>query len=201
MAFIPFAAGVAEIHLNGEVDGIPCQNIIGAKFNAGAASQSDGQALATAVEASIITNNWLTHMNQNFELISVEVIDLTSASGWTAAQSSLTSGAITTAPVQSQVALVTTFLTAKRGRSYRGRNFLPGLSQADLNDSRTWSSTTLTNWGARYADVASDINTAGWTPVVLSRIQGGVPLSLGVTTPITGYRPNALLGTIRGRLT
>lgn len=200
MAFVPFPAGTVEIHLNGETDTVPTQNVIGAKLITGAAVYTDGVALAAALHAFFVSETWFTHVTPNYIQTNIEIIDLTSASGWTA---SLTTGSVGTATgpaVQSQVAMVVTLQTAKRGRSYRGRNYVAGLPSSGLLSSKEWSPGQQTQWNELYSDLLFTIQASGWTPVILSRVQGGVELGTGVATPIANQRANAKLGTIRGRL-
>lgn len=201
MAFIPFAPGVVEVHINGFLDGIPCQNVLGAKFVTGAATAIDGTALLNSIHTFMVGANWYTHLTTNYIEQGLEAIDLTSASGWTAAVGTVVPGTNAGAPTQSQVAMVVTLQTAKRGRSYRGRNFVAGLPATGLLDTKTWNTGTIAVWNEIYADLVFAIQTAGWTPVVLSRIQDKVPLAEGITTPIASVRANEKLGTIRGRLT
>lgn len=201
MSFVPFPDGTVEIHFNGQLDGIPVQNVLGAKLFTGAATYTDGLALAAALHAFFVAENWFTQITPNYEQENIEVVDLSSASGWTA---DLVTGSVGTnagGQVQSQVAMVVTLQTAKRGRSYRGRNFVPGLATAALLNSKEWNPAAQTQWDNYYSDLIASIQAAGWTPVVLSRIQAKAELALGITTPIVSVRANAKLGTIRGRLT
>lgn len=200
MAFIPFPAGTVEVHLNGTLAGIPVQNVLGAKFFTGAAGPLDGHALAVAIDNWYVAATYFSSIGNDYTQNDIEVIDLTSASGWVA---NLVTGRVGTAGasvVQNQVAMVVTLQTARRGRSYRGRNYLAGLPQSDLVSPSEWSLAAISTFETYYGNLMNAIQTAGWTPVVLSRVQGGVPLVLGVTTPVAAVRVTPKLGTQRGRL-
>lgn len=199
MAFVPFVPGVVAVAFNMVQGNFPAAITFGARFIGGAATATDGLALATLLE-----NFWGStikpQVTADLALSDVRVTDLSSSSGWVADYPSTAVGTHSGNPVQSQVALVVTLQTAKRGRSFRGRNFWPGLPQSGLYDTATWGSSTLGAWDTIYASLAAAMLGANWTHVVLSRTQAHTPLMLGEDTLITSYRANAKLGTIRGRL-
>jgi len=200
MAFVPFPSGVVQVGYRFLQGTNPAAVTMGMKFLSGAAAQSDGLALATQLENDWVTN-WAPALSADLALLGVDVTDLTSSSGWTAAHPSTGAGTHSGNPVQSQVAMVITFQTPKRGRSFRGRNYYPGLPASDLADTATWSGGATGTFDTLYVNWAALLATLGWQHVVLSRVQGKVVLSLGEATPVTSYRANLKLGTIRGRLT
>lgn len=85
------------------------------------------------------------------------------------------------------VAAVVSFLTDLRGRSYRGRNYVPGIDSAAF--------TSPGNLGAAFAAVLlaaytalSDVTTAtNLTHSVLSTHHNGAPRVTGVATPVSSY--------------
>jgi hypothetical protein len=91
----------------------------------------------------------------------------------------------------SNVSLAVSFRTASRGRSFRGRNYLVGLSNSQIEQPNTAASDYIEAVIAAYNDFMSAIDTAGWTWVVASRFSGvdpdtkqPIPREAGVTTPI-----------------
>lgn len=199
MAFVPFPAGCVGIRVQFNVGGIFGEITFGARFVTGSATYTDGLALANAIDAWV-TASLVPAVTPNVTFTNIIVDDLTSSSGW---QASVVNGMIGThsgIPVQSQVSMVVTVNTAKRGRSYRGRTYFPGLPTVELFDSKSWSTGATTGWDTIVGTWDTALNTAGWTWVVLSRIQDKVPLTLGIATPVTGWRANAKLGTQRRRL-
>jgi hypothetical protein len=200
MPFIPFPDGCAEVHLNGDIDTVPIQNTLGVKFVTGAATATDGAALLTAIDAYISASGWMANLCPNTGLDNLEIIDLTSISGWTSTLTEGLTGTHAAGQVQAQVAMVITLTTAKRGRSFRGRNYVGGLPAAALASPGTWGSVEIGVWEGLYSGLQAAIAAAGWTLVVLSRQLNNLPRTEGVATPVTAIRGNAKLGTIRGRL-
>jgi len=200
MAFIPFPTGVVGAIFKFTSAGIPAQVTLGFKLNSGAATAVDGAALG-----AILTSWWSSDLSANLTatvtLDEVTVNDLTSSSGWQANVISGVSGSVSGTQVPNNVAIVVTLQTASRGRSFRGRNYLPGGSRNNQLNSTEWNSSIITAMDTSYNNMAGLIIAGGWTNVVLSRQHNGVVLSTGVATTIVNYRCNALMGTMRGRLT
>jgi len=199
MAFVPFPSGTVEIITNFELGGIPGLITMGAHKLSGSAVYIDGVNLAAALHASYATTMY-DQVTAEVVFTSIVVNDLTSASGWQAVQLVNVTGSRTGDPQPNQVSLCVTFQTAKRGRSYRGRNYIPGLPASALQDFHTWFSTETDQWDTNYGGIISDIETAGWTPSVLSRVQDHITLAEGVWTPITTPRANTRIATQRRRL-
>lgn len=101
-----------------------------------------------------------------------------------------------------QAALVTTLRTPNRGRSFRGRVYLPGLSDGQVNsDGETITSARVAAQQAFITSLQTAAN-AFVSPglVVVSRHSGGVPRTTGITTPVTGLDTNNQVDTQRRRV-
>jgi len=199
MAFTPFPAGVVGVSFNMTQCVIPCAVTMGMRFLSGAATSSDGINLISTLET------WFSAymapiLSADITLNEVKVTDLTSSSGWTASDSPGIVGTAVGNPVANQVAMVVTLQTAKRGRSYRGRNYWPGLPLASLASTASWGPTAVSDMDAAYLNLITALATPGWVISILSRVQGKVHLTTGVATQVVSVRANAVLGTIRGRL-
>lgn len=134
----------------------------------------------------------------------VQAYDQSSSSG-PVGTSTLHSGAAgtTTATgsiLPNNVALVCTFYTANRGRSYRGRCFLPGLSTGNQIAGTQVSSTTAANVAIAFAAFNGYLGTISGIHSVLSRFTGGLPRVTGVATPVTAYAANQAFDSQRRRL-
>jgi hypothetical protein len=199
MAFIPFPSGVVGARIQFNIDGIPGEMTEGFRKFTGAATYTDGLAIAGIID-TWITGDLLTSMTPNITFTQTIIDDLTSASGWQASVVNGGAGTHSGDPVQSQVCMVMTINTAKRGRSYRGRTYIPCIPALELYDSKSWSPSPISAWESIFDDLNNAVNTAGWTWCILSRIQDKMPLGTGIATPITGFRGNAKLGTQRRRL-
>lgn len=97
------------------------------------------------------------------------------------------------------VALCVTFLTALRGRSYRGRNYLAGIIDTSIVNN-TWAAGTKTAAQNAYIALAATLTAASQEHVVVSRYANGFARATGVTTPVTSYRAAAYATSQRRRL-
>lgn len=95
-------------------------------------------------------------------------------------------GEVVAESLPNNVSYTITFLTAQRGRSFRGRNYVPGLT-IDHVVSNTITPATRTALLAFYETLQAAIVSSGYTMVVVSRVSGGVERATGVTTPIIGF--------------
>jgi hypothetical protein len=97
-------------------------------------------------------------------------------------------------------AIVVTLRTNSRGRSGRGRVYLAGFNDDALTNN-AWSEATRTAAMDYITDIRSRISTIGWTHVIRSVQQDGVPLTTAVTRVVTGFDVRSLVvGTQRRRL-
>lgn len=94
------------------------------------------------------------------------------------------SGGAAGAAAPNNVALCMSLRTGTRGRSFRGRNFIPGIPK-DLITENTVGSGSVTAYEEAYNGLIGVAGDDGWQQVVVSRFSGGAPRVTGVTTPIT----------------
>lgn len=143
------------------------------------------------------------------QLVSIKVTDLTSVSSptidWTTGTTNDLpfTGNDAAGPAGGQVCGVVTWQTLARGRSFRGRNYWPGIPQDKLLDPTHLNASYTTLLESQWLAIHNGINTASagsWTHVVISRHSGGVPRVTGITTPVATLRMNSKLGTQRRRL-
>lgn len=96
--------------------------------------------------------------------------------------------------------VVVTARTALRGRAYRGRWYIGGISEDHINFN-TWSEDALTTAATIVETVHETMITLGWVPGVRSGQLNGVLREEAVVTPITDIVVrNALVGTQRRRI-
>lgn len=93
-------------------------------------------------------------------------------------------GESTSPPLPNSVSVVMSLRTGLAGRSFRGRNYVPGLAE-DAIAGNTVNSTMI----AALIEVWNALRLAsgdpGWQNVVVSRFSNNAPRVTGVTTPIT----------------
>jgi len=82
------------------------------------------------------------------------------------------------------VAFCISVRTANRGRSFRGRNYIPGLAE-DLVTGNTVHSSTAAGLVSIWDGLTAIAGDDGWARTVVSRVNAGVPRTVGVATPVT----------------
>lgn len=96
-----------------------------------------------------------------------------------------TAGGAIVASDPNNVTLAISFRSGMTGRSFRGRNFIPGLPGSSISNNRV--SATLANAlaGAYEILMGEDSVATGFTWGVISRRTGGAQRPSGIVTPIT----------------
>lgn len=183
MAFQP-VPNVALVRCEGLVDSQQTINDLYFEVSGGGITPVNIASLASAVDswfngtlATILSDDWTT--------IRTTATDLTTATGPTSESSTPTAGAVSGEAEPNNVAACVSFRTASRGRSFRGRNFVPGIpgSAVTLN---TMDAGFITSLLAAYgALVGAGTFLAGWQWGVVSRVTAGALRVSGIFTPIT----------------
>jgi len=101
--------------------------------------------------------------------------------------------------VMNNVTLVTSFLTDKRGRSYRGRVYTPGLDQGGEDSPTSFDPAYVAALVTAWADMTTFV-PAGWTHVVESKFNALAARTTAVLTPVTAYRSDVNADSQRRRL-
>jgi hypothetical protein len=131
-------------------------------------------------------------LSTNISLREIYITDLSSATGFTTTQPApvpAPTGDINTESMPNAVALAVSFRTALRGRSFRGRNYVSGIT-IDGVIINTVTSTVLASIVAAYEGLFTIASAAGLTWVVVSRFSGvdslgkPIPRTSGIATEI-----------------
>lgn len=186
MAFIP-TPNTARVALEFSYSGQEC--VITLWFEA---TVSFDATSLTALAASVrnwAVDNLLPILSAAMSLVQIRATaqDSSSAPSIVYTTGLPESGGDSSAGEDPQVAAVASFRTDLRGRSYRGRNYVPGITVNARSAVGLMSTTFVAALAAAYAalsDVETDTDT---THVVVSHYTGGAPRAAGVTTPITEY--------------
>lgn len=95
-------------------------------------------------------------------------------------------GGVPDEAMPNNVSYVVSFLTSQRGRSFRGRNYVPGLPQTAVtgNDITPGARTALLSF---YETLAAAVVADEWLMVVVSRFSLGQARTTGVTSPIIAF--------------
>lgn len=103
-------------------------------------------------------------------------------------------------PCPASVALVVSHRTGKIGRSRRGRNYIPGLAQAEV-DGNDSSEGIITDLAAMYTNAEAGLAAASLDLVVYSLYSGGIARVTPIATLVTSHIINSAIDTQRRRLT
>jgi hypothetical protein len=109
-----------------------------------------------------------------------------------------TPGTDGTDSIPNNTAALLSHRTATTGRSGRGRNYLPGVSEAQESGG-TLGSTLRDGLLISWAVLISDLDAIGWVLQVAQRFEDGVQLTTGVMRPVTSEIMKLQFGTQRRR--
>lgn len=197
MPFVP-VPNVVQVNLIWSWLSQECQNVWYYEYAAEPTTE-EMQALATEL-APLINTNLLGVFSDTCSLTTIRVRNLTSefAPGLDSVVGLPVVGDVAGNSMPTEVAACVSHLTALRGRSFRGRSYLPGLSETYVNGNTLdsgYRTQVVTGMGIIMAAIAD----GGPDMVVVSRIEDGAPRVTGVTTPITSFRCDAVPDSQRRR--
>lgn len=151
---------------------------------------------------------WATQYNiplsVDLTLREIVVTDLSTAIGpsvTVAAPFPLPNGVSPVAGLPGNVALCVSFRTLNRGRSFRGRNFVPGMPESAVIGN-TVDPTVVAAVQNAYNGIPGAIVTSPWDWVVVSRFTAGAPRVAGIATDVlTAVVVDPFVDSQRRRLT
>lgn len=186
MPFIP-VPDVLQAELRYTLFGQRIENVL-YFAGGGRAGQAGMNTLALQLQAW-----WVAEIAPNLSvqltLNEIYITDLQSESGetYSGIVAAGSQGQINDNALPGNVALCVSFRTAQRGRSFRGRNYVPGLAETSVAGN-TVEAGVVNNLQAGYGALISTAAAAGFPWVVVSRYSGGDPRPVGLATNITGAR-------------
>lgn len=156
--------------------------------------------------ASGMVGAWNTGMKPsmplNLSLTSVRLTDLTTQTGPVVnyGLGLPSAGTYGNPSLPNNCACVITKRTAQRGRSYRGRSFLPGLTEPSVADNVILPA-LLTTFLSYFANIRQPTYSGTqFVMVVVSRYTNNLPRAVGVATTVTGFTADQVVDSQRGRL-
>lgn len=183
MAFIP-AENVMLITLSGTLYGGKIQNTLYFKKSNGSSfSQADFDLLADTVELWYF-NNLVNSVSNQAGFNVITGYDLTSDSSPVYSQLATLVGNVPSSAAPASVAFSISFKTGNRGRSGRGRNYVPGVPESVI----TGNSVSSAYYNAvrdGYEALIALVAAQGFVWGVLSRYTNGAPRVQGLFQPIT----------------
>jgi len=178
MPFIP-VPDVAQVRLEGRLDGQQTINDLYFRHTTGPIAAADLQGLASSI-ATWWVSNMVTLLNEAFSSVVVHARDLTAAIGFTADQGAPATGGTAGEAAPNNCTMAVSFRTSLSGRSNRGRNYIPCLTNSEVNGNNI-DPTFATSIVDAYALLLFGGGSlpAGWVWVIVSRQSAGVPRVVG----------------------
>jgi hypothetical protein len=162
--------------------------------NSTAVDQAKADALDAAIKAAFVSSGFNGCLDPSSNLVSVGIRDVKGANqpefsgNGPASPGTVVGGQI----VPKSAALVLTYKTLLAGKSYRGRSYLPGITEADNDGDGNFSTTCIANAIAFMTAVQGAMTASGFAHAVLSpalperTINGELePAKAAFATPVT----------------
>jgi hypothetical protein len=184
MAVYQPVVGTVQCQLFGRVDGQITINDLYFQA-AGAVTPAGVDTLVTDI-ASWFGGNLATILSDDWATERVVGTDLTTATGYRKELAAVTIGGVTGEANPNNVAAVVSLRTNQRGRSARGRNFVPAIPGAAVT-LNTLDPAFISDLITQYSFlIGPGTFSVGWELVVVSRVTGGVSRAAGLAIPVTG---------------
>lgn len=135
------------------------------------------------------------------QLLEVSVVDQSEIGGVAAllAPSSNNTGTSVSPAMPNATTIAVKKSTGRAGRSYRGRVYHIGLTEAQVDNNRI-SAATVTALNAAYEALIDSYDAANFQWVVASTYFNNAPRVIGITTPIIGVSTDPVIDSQRRRL-
>lgn len=182
MAFQP-APSIVQTVIDGRMDN-QLTNLDLAWFASGAIDSTTLGALALDL-ANWITVSLAPLLSRDWSSFRIRAFDLTTQTGATFEQVANNTGGVDQEAAPNNVAACISLRSVQRGRSGRGRNFVPGIPNSVITLNTLDDAFINDLIAAYFLLVGAGSFSAGFQLVVLSRQTGGVKRAEGIGIPVT----------------
>lgn len=198
----PFLTGTIKVVVKYTFGGKVSVNVHFVRQDIPTSPIEDAQLLlaANALHATY-GDNWDTRASNEWAVGAIEATDYSREGGGQQLSNLVfpIPGILVSASIPSSNASVVTQRTARTGRSYRGRNYVPGLSFGTVTANEL-NVDLITDLGLLYAEMRTALALVDMQMVVYSLYNQGVQRTIPEATPITGTMINSRVDTQRRRL-
>jgi len=199
LAFIPVPNGI-QLCFNFTTDSQLWQFCLTLRKSSGAPTPTDLASVAAIGEA------WWTadlqdHISSATTLRNVTATDLTVQGGAQAIDTVNDAGALTGYPLPAGSPCCVSLRTAKRGRSYRGRVYVSGMSEDNTQTANTFTSAFVAAIAGDFVSLQNDLDTAGFDIVVASKQHNGVVTNPAEVNEVIAIAADTAIDSQRRRLT
>jgi hypothetical protein len=197
-SFIPVPNTVCA-HLRGTLNGQQVENTL--YFHSDGTWELSGMGALAAALGLWYRTTIVASISNEYQYRECRIEDLTASDGLVVTDSSGAGqvGGVTENASSNQAAFCVKFNTNRRGRSYRGRNYIPGIPEGQVAGGKI--SVGLAGYMIGFFGVLdgySGLFGAEWS--VVSRFADGAPRAYGISTPVVSASYTTLaLASQRGR--
>jgi hypothetical protein len=197
---MPAVGDLVELQIRGLLLGQQFENTLGFK-----ARTTAGTFAALAADFwSAAGASYMASKSNDFQVNEIAVVavypDTAATASYTTGLPDVGANAGDTLPPQ--LAQVVSFNTALKGRSYRGRNYIGGWTEANQTDGY-WNGDVTTATSTYFSDVSAVFGVGGtdpdWEWVVISRFLDGGPRANPIGTAVVSYIVRETVNTMRRR--
>lgn len=198
MPFIP-TPGCQQVALHFTQDGQHVANVFNVNYPG--VSTTIQEDIADAFDTWWSTN-YNTLVSSAVTLNEIVVTDMSTSTGPQFTKTDITSpsGQLNGTAMPNNSALAATFLTGLRGRSYRGRMYIPGIASNILVSENTVKAISITDIITMLQALVTLLTAIDVVLSVLSKFHALAPRTEGVLTPVDGFRVDNTLDSQRRRL-
>jgi len=197
-AYIPWPDS-AEIVIHWTLFGVPVSITLAATKPGGFNSSEQ-----SAVTANV--DNWVTaalqpHLSSQLKYLGITTTDKRTSTGpvFSLTQATPVNGGNANPSIQINSAMVMSPRTPNRGRSGRGRKYIPGIPETFLLDATEFDPTDVATIAGDFGSLDSNMNLSGFSWTVPSEITGGVPRTNALMQEVTGLVNGTPIGSRRKR--
>jgi len=182
---LPVVPDVAQVRLEGRIDGQLTLNNLYFEVSGGGITPVNIATLANAVAAWFL-DELTPELSQDWSAVRVQAFDLGDPAGAAATATSAGPGGVAGESAPNNVAACISIRTASRGRSGRGRNFLPGVPNS-LITLNTLDNTFMATLVSVYEQlIGPGTFLAGWQQVIVSYYTAGALRVAPLVQPVVG---------------
>lgn len=206
MAFIP-ATNCLKVSIKWKLGGQELRSVL-YFHKASSWAEGDITSFASALDGAIVSS-WLDHLHVDLTYTGFDIVDISAANNpiGQVVKSAPPAGAHATgACFTGQDCVVLTKRTAKSGRSFRGRLFVPGIPVEKQEGLNTVTAAFIGQLLTDFAGLIADGLVTGVFHVVLSLFSGmdsnhvPIPRSLGLPTVVTALSADQSIDSQNRRL-
>lgn len=182
---MPFqsAPNIAHVQIRGSIDSQLTINDQYWEISGGGITPTNLDTLVDSI-VNWVNTSFAPLLSEDWSFTRVIATDLTTQTGYRVEAPGTATGGVTGESAPNNVAACVSFRTGVAGRSFHGRNYVPGIPNAEIDLNAMSPSFLSALSGAYVTLIGAGTFIPGWQWGVLSRVAAGVPRPVAILTPI-----------------